>query len=229
VTVTPATDREVAFAAADGWTIGGLLRLPADDSSRPAPAAVLVPGSRHERDAYTTLVDALAERGVGSLRIDVRGRGSSRGARSYARMAPRQRQRVSLDAAAALDHLVSHPAVDATRIGFVGEQDTAADALAGLASDDRLRAVVVLSARRGVRLEEGVAQRAVLGLVSSEDRAGLRGTVDAYLAGAPATSRLAVFRGLGFGTTMFSTRQFEHAEAEPLEVMIASWLAERLR
>ena len=70
-------------------------------------------------------------------------------------------------------------------------------------------------------------QRAVFGLVSKEDRDGLRATVDGYLAGT-AGSRLKVFSGLGFGTTMFSTRQFEHGDAEPLEAMIATWLADRL-
>ena len=41
-------------------------------------------------------------------------------------------------------------------------------------------------------------------------------------------SRLEVFDGLGLGTTMLSTRQFEFPDAEPLEVMIADWLVARL-
>ena len=53
-------------------------------------------------------------------------------------------------------------------------------------------------------------------------------TVDAYLAGDAQHSRLEVFDGLGLGTTMLSTRQFEHPDAEPLEAMIADWLAARL-
>jgi hypothetical protein len=68
----------------------------------------------------------------------------------------------------------------------------------------------------------------VFALVSSEDRDGLRTATDAYLAASENGSRLEVFKGLGFGTTMFSTRQFEHPDAEPLESMIADWLAGRL-
>jgi hypothetical protein len=188
---------------------------------------VLVPGSRHERDAYTTLAAALAAAGVASLRIDVRGRGSSLGELAYARMGPGQRERVALDAAAALDTLAATPGIDTDRLAVVVEQDTAPDALTGVGTDHRLRAVVLLSARDARRVAGAVQQRAVFGLVSKEDRDGLRATVDAYLAGAP-ESRLEVFEGLGFGTTMFSTRQFEHGDAEPLEAMIATWLADRL-
>jgi hypothetical protein len=230
------TDQEVEFLAADGWPLRGLLRSPTGevatggpDDRPPVPAAVLVPGSRHERDAYTTLAAALDAVGVASLRIDIRGRGSSLGARQYSRMAPGQRQRVALDAAAALDHLAGTAGIDPQRLGFVGEQDTAADALAGVEGDLRLGAVVLLSARHGRRLADAVQHRPVFGLVSKEDRDGLRATVDAYLSAAPGVSRLEVLSGLGFGTTMFSTRQFEHADAEPLESMIAGWLSARLR
>jgi dienelactone hydrolase len=222
-------DVEVRFDAADGWSIGGLLRRPAGSGDARVAAAVLVPGSRHERDAYTTLADALAAAQVASLRIDIRGRGSSRGERTYARMAPGQRRRVALDVVAALDLLASMPGIDSDRLGFVGEQDTAADALDVVASDARLRAVVLLSARYGRRLVDAVQHRAVFGLVSKEDRDGLRATVGAYLVAAPGPSRIEVLGGLGFGTTMFSTRQFEHGDAEPLETMIAGWLGPRLR
>jgi hypothetical protein len=223
-------DVEVRFDAADGWSIGGALRRPAGSGGDgPVAAALLVPGSRHERDAFTTLADALFAAGVASLRIDIRGRGSSLGDRTYARMAPGQRRQVALDTAAALDVLASTPGIDPDRLGFVGEQDTAADALGGVAADARLRAVVLVSARFGRQLVDAVQHRAVFGLVSKEDREGLRATVDAYLAATPGLSRIEVLGGLGFGTTMFSTRQFEHSDAEPLEAMIAAWLAARLR
>jgi predicted alpha/beta hydrolase len=229
-------DQEVQAEAADGWPIGGLLRHAGTDADIDADGttsgAVLVPGSRHERDAYTTVADALAARGVSSLRIDVRGRGSSLGPQGYADMAPLQRRRVSEDVRAALDRLAAVETVDAGRLALVVEQDTAADALTAVGDDPRVRAVVVVSARHGARVVTALAAATrpvpVFGLVSTEDREGLRATVDAYLAGAPDTSRLEVFRGLGFGTTMFSTRQFEHPDAEPLEAMIAGWLAERL-
>jgi hypothetical protein len=202
-------DVELRWAAGDGWPLAGLLRRP----SANAPVAVLVPASCHERDAFATLADALAERGVASLRIDVRGRGGSRGELPYARMAPGQRRAVALDVAAAVE--------EADAVAVVAEQDTAAHAVAGIAEDARLRAIVLLSPRGPLR-PLGVP---VLALVSSEDRDGLRAATDAYLAASEDGSRLEVFKGLGFGTTMFSTRQFEHPDAEPLESMIADWLA----
>jgi dienelactone hydrolase len=219
----------VQIAAADGWPVGGLLQRPASAASD-VPGAVLVPASRHERDAYTVIAAALADRGIASLRIDVRGRGTSRGTTPYARMAPRQRERVTLDVAAAFEHVASAGGIDAHRLAIGAEQDTAVGALSAVCGDARLRAVVVLSPRHGERCAAAVDRRRVpvFGLVSKEDREGLRATVDTYLAGAPDASRLEVFDGLGFGTTMLSTRQFEHPDDEPLEAMIADWLASRL-
>lgn len=224
---------ELLTEAADGWSIGGLLSPAADDAGTGAggvPGVVLVPGSRHERDAYTTIADHLAQAGLASLRIDVRGRGSSLGRRRYAQMAPGERRRVALDVAAALDAVATTDGVDATKLAVIAEQDTAADALAAAAADQRVAAVVVISARRAARVAAGIAARPVpvLGLVSNEDTEGLRGTVDAYLAGTDG-GQLHVFDGLGFGTTMLSTRQFEHPDLEPIESIIASWLAAQLR
>jgi len=222
-------DVEVAIAAADGWPIGGLLSMP-DPATSEVPGALLVPASRHERDAYTAVAAALAQRGVASLRIDIRGRGASRGEMSYARMTPRQRQRVALDVVAAFEHLATVPGVDPRRLALGAEQDTAADALDAVSSNERLRAIVLLSARDERRCLEAVGRQHVplFGLVSQEDPEGLRATVDAYLAGDAQHSRLEVFDGLGLGTTMLSTRQFEHPDAQPLEAMIADWLAARL-
>lgn len=221
------SDTDVRIRSADGWEIGALVRGPADTGAAPVPGAVLVPGSRHERDAYATVADELERAGVASLRMDVRGRGTSLGATRYAHMAPRQRRRLALDVAAALVHLAGRPGVDGGRLALVAEQDTAADAVDGASGDERLRAVVVLSARHGDRLADALSRRhlPVFGLVSSEDRDGLRATVAAYLAGDETSSRLEVFAGLGFGTTMLSTRQFEHPDAEPLDAMLAAWTA----
>ena len=219
-------EAEVEFAADDGWVLGGVLRAPSDG---PVPGVLGVPASLHERDAYTATAAVLEERGLASLRLDVRGRGSSLGDLPFARMAPLQRRRITLDVAAALEQLAAVPGVDPDRIALLGEQDTAADAVEAVAGDARVRAVVLMSARHGDRIARALATRSVsiFGLVSTEDRRGLRGTVDAYLAG-DADSRIDVFDGLGIGVTMMSVLQFEQPDAKPLEAVIADWLAGRL-
>lgn len=223
-----AADRETTFVAADGWSLGALLR-PAGGGAA-APGVVMVPGSRHERDAWTTVADALHERGLASLRLDVRGRGTSKGSVTYDRMGPVERRRVVDDVSAALDHVARHDGVDADRLAVVTEQDTSPDAVEAAAADERVRAVVVVSGRSPRRLTAALEriELPVLGMVSTEDRLGLRATVDAYLAGADEGSRLEVFRGLGVGITMASVRQFEEPDAEPIESIIASWLVDRL-
>ncbi len=219
---------ETTFTAPDGWPLAGLFEFP--DGDRPAPTVVAVAGSRHERDAWHTTAAALAERGVASLRFDIRGRGTSLGSVAYARMGPRERRRVSDDVRAALDHAAAHEAVDGDRLALLTEQDTAADAVEAAVSDPRATAIALLSARHPARLAAALdgAERPVLGMVSTEDREGLRATVDAYLAGDPDTSRLEVYRGLGIGITMSSVLQFEQPDAEPIEARIANWFAARL-
>lgn len=223
-------DIEVDLITSDGWRLGALLTVPPAPTS-PVPAVVLVHGSRHERDAYGASIPSdLAANGVAALRFDIRGRGTSRDPVAFHRMAPGQRRRVALDVAAALEHLGSRPDIDGARIAVAGEQDTAAATVEAAAADERVVALVLLSARMSKSAVAAIAGRPVpvLGLVSREDRAGLRGTVDAYLASAERGSRIEVFSGLGFGTTMFSSRKFEHPGQEPLETMIVDWIAQRL-
>lgn len=226
--MTDFVEAEVRLASGDGWPVGGVQRFPADNS---APGVVMVPGSRHERDAYTGTAGVLEGRGLASVRIDVRGRGTSLDELPFARMGPLQRRRVTLDVAAALAHAGTATGIRGDRLALVAEQDTAADAVDAAVAHDGVQAIVLLSPRDGPRLAAALARRPVpvLGLVSSEDRPGLGATADAYLAGHEDGSRLEVFRGLGFGVTMMSVRQFEHPDAEPLDDMIADWLAERLR
>jgi uncharacterized protein len=216
----------LTFESSDGWPINGILRRPIQAHGEPTPAVLAVPGSRHERDAWTHVAMALNDRGCTTLQIDIRGRGASANGVRYSDMGPAQRRRVSLDVAAAIDAVSQANGVDGARLGLLVEQDTAADALEAVAGDDRVRAVAVLSARHGARVARAVAERAapVYALVSVEDREGLRATVDAYLAAPGAHSRLDVFHGLGVGITMASVLQFERPDEIPMEARLADWM-----
>lgn len=223
---------EVEFAAGDGWPIRALLRVPeAADRAGGVAGVVAVPGSRHERDAWTQVGIALATVGASVLQIDIRGRGSSTNGTPWATMGPAQRRRVALDVAAAVDHLAGVEGVDASRLGLLVEQDTAAIALEAVSGDARVAALAVLSARDPVRTRAAVEQRRapVYGLVSVEDRDGLRATVDAYLAAPSEASRLDVFHGLGVGITMASVLQFERPAEQQLDARLSTWFADVLK
>jgi hypothetical protein len=220
----------LTFESSDGWPINGILRRPIQAHGEPTPAVLAVPGSRHERDAWSHVAMALAERGCTTLQIDIRGRGASANGVRYSDMGPAQRRRVSLDVAAAIDVLAHANGVDAARLGLLVEHDTAADALEAVASDARVRAVAVLSARHSARVAKVVAEGGapVYAMASVEDREGLRTTVDAYLAAPEAQSRIDVFHGLGVGITMASVLQFERPDERPIEARLADWMAEVL-
>lgn len=226
--MSPSPTRELAFSAADGWPLGALLHQPASDA--PVPAVVSVAGSRHERDAWKRTSEFLAQHGIATLMLDVRGRGASRGDCTYARMGPGQRRRARLDVEKALAVVADQDGVDATRLGVLAEQDTAADAVEAAVAAGGVRALCVVSPRNADRIASALATRpvSVFGLASTEDREGVRAAVGAYLASAPEGSDLAVFHGLGIGITMASVLQFEQPEAQPLEDRIARWLADRL-
>jgi hypothetical protein len=191
---------------------------------------VTVAGSRHERDAWKRTSEFLARHGIATLMLDIRGRGASRGDRTFARMGPGQRRRVLLDVEKALEIIASEDGVDEARLGVLAEQDTAADAVEAAAGCAGVIAVCLVSPRHADRIAAALTERpvSVFGLASTEDRQGVRAAVGAYLASATEGSDLAVFHGLGIGITMASVLQFEQPDAEPLEDRIARWLAARL-
>ena len=214
------------FEAGDGWPIGGLVRAPADGGAA-SPGVLAVPGSRHERDAWTHTAMALVERGCTVMQIDVRGRGASANGVRYSEMGPAERRRVALDVAAAVEELTQVAGVDPSRLGLLVEQDTAADAIEAVNSDSRVHGSAILSARHPARTAAAVAGLGapVYGMASIEDREGLRATVDAYLAAPETNSRIDVFRGLGVGITMASVLQFERPDERPIEARLADWMA----
>ena len=222
-------EQEITFKTSDGWQIAGALWVP--NAKSKAAGVALIHGSRHEKDAYgQALPRLLNERGIATLRIDIRGRGSSRSPLAFNSMAPAQRRAVSLDILAAINFLASQPGVDSRRIAVVAEQDSAGPAAVVCAKDRRVAAFVLLSGRLSQKAKDEVAAARfpIFCLVSKEDRRGFKDMTDAYLSSNNRFSRLKVFEGIGFGTTMFSAWQYEFPKEEPIETLIGVWLAGRL-
>ena len=105
----------------DGWQLVGDLRVPA--SSTPVPGVLMLNKADGDRTSYVDLARELAERGIASLRLDLRGHGEST---NLGRFVPYERQRNPLiwdseaDVAAAHRYLMSHPKIEAGRIAVVG-------------------------------------------------------------------------------------------------------------
>jgi dienelactone hydrolase len=230
--VPNAADEPVSFVSRDGWRLEGLLRLPASSGLEPdqvGRGVVLVPGSHHERDTFVyglALPDVLADHGIASLRFDIRGRGASRSPRSWRELTTLERRAVADDVASACALLRQRAGIGAGHLAVLGEQDTSRAVVAAVESDPHVGALVLLSPRLGRSSAQRLRTRAVptCALVSKEDRRSLSDAVDAFLAGPADRSELHVFAGLGFGTTMFMARAFQHPDELPLEMMIATWL-----
>jgi hypothetical protein len=220
--VTGFAETERRFMCSDGWELGGIVRMP-EPAEGPVATILMVPDSFHERDVYESLASRLDSVTLASVRLDIRGRGASRGATPYARMGPQQRRRVADDVRSSLEQLSTVDGLASDRLGVVAERNTAPDVVAGAAG--QVGGVVVLGAWPARRMIEALREHPVpvLGLVSAEDRLGLRGTADAFLAGSAAGSRIEVLHRRGFGTTMFST-----GRGSSLERVIAAWFAEVL-
>jgi len=228
-----AIETEVTFKTSDGWKIFGLLHVPSNHGK--VPAVVFVHGSRHENDAYGNLSapgmpQSLNQRGVATLRIDIRGRGGSRGPRNFFSMPPEERMRVALDIDAAIQLIAGQAGVDGRRIGIVAEQDSTSAAILAGARNRRVRGFVFISGRLNQPAKEaiGATSAPIMCLVSKEDRHGFQDMTDAFIASRSNRSRIKVFENLALGTTMFSTWRNEYPHQEPIDENAAHWLADIL-
>ena len=114
---TPAGESDVWIPAGD-HRVPGTLALPAVQPGQQVPAVLLLHGDLGDRDAdgmFVRLADALAARGIASLRIDFAGAGASEEpdlSLDYPGMV--------LDATAALTYLQQDQALDADRVAILG-------------------------------------------------------------------------------------------------------------
>ncbi len=230
-------ETEVSFQTSDGWTIHGILSLPNTTENGKNAAVVLIPSPSHDRDVYghngyPSVRAAIEENNVATLRIDIRGRGSSSEPLEYHKFTGDQRERVSLDIIAAIEFLGGQRNIDSNRIGILAEGPSAEAAVTSAVLDPRVCALVLLSGRVRPATRNSIVSRKdlpVLCVVSSEDRTGLADMVDVYQHSKHSASDLMIIRDVGIGNPMFFMWAAKYPNEQPLQSKVATWLAGQLQ
>ena len=105
----------------DGWEIVGDLTLPAETER--VPVVLTLNGAAGNRSAYEALAQALADRGVATLRIDLRAHGESTNLGTFTPDVPGATAILDgseRDIQAAVRFLETQSSIDPARIGIVG-------------------------------------------------------------------------------------------------------------
>lgn len=225
--------KQVSFEAEDGWRIYGTLTLPEglNDGQR-LPAALLVHGGEHDQSVFNTYPGwAKIQERLVTLRIDLRGKGKSRGALASHSFTSEQKGHIYLDVKGALTFLQSQPHVDTSRIGIVAEEDSADAAVLGAIGNPNVKTVVFLSGELGERAKDYIAandQIAVLAVVSKEDRASFPDMAAVYSLSRNPASDIFVFDDLGRGAAMGSVWRDKFPNDKPIDFILGEWLVARL-
>lgn len=220
------TEKEVTFQTEDGWTIYGTLHLPSG-LGREAPAALLLHGAGHDRDAFASFVypgmaQILASEGIAALRIDLRGRGQSLGELEYHSFNGEQRSRISLDVKAALEFLARQEEVDGNVLAIFAEEGSAEWATVGSEGDHRVKALAFLSGRLGEATRKMLAERTetpTLCVVSKEDKLSLADMASVYAQSQNPESNFRLYEDTGVGITMFSTWRYKYPDKKGVEFL----------
>jgi len=151
----PYRAEDVRVSTSAGHVLVGTLTLP-DDRAGPAPAVVLITGSKaQDRDMvgstdplvaryrpFRQIADVLGRRGIAVLRLDDRGTACSSGGR----LADADTADRAGDTRAALDFLRKRADIDPDRLGLLGISEGANIAVMLAAADRRLGGIVALAA-----------------------------------------------------------------------------------
>lgn len=225
--------KEVSFQTEDGWRISGTFTLPEklSDGQR-LPGVLLVHGGEHDQSVFDTYPGWVKiQESVATLRIDLRGRGKSRGRLESHNFTSEQRDHVYLDVKGALALLESQPNVDPERIGIVAEEASADPAVLGAAGDSNVKAMVFLSGRLGERAITYIAaneQISVLGVVSKEDKASFANLTAVYSRSRNPAKELMIFDNLGVGAAMGSVWRDKFPNEKPIDFTLGEWMVARL-
>ena len=201
--------KEVQFETEDGWTIHGTYTIPKSyRQGEKLAAALLVHASMHSQTVWVAYPGwAKIQESVATLRIDIRGRGKSRGAIPWVDASREQKANVLFDVQAALNFLCSQAEVDPRRVGVVAEEYSASPAVIGALEDPRVRVMVLLSGILNEKALDFIAANStkpILYVVSKEDRMSFDDMTTAYNLTESDGSEIWVQDGLGVGATMGS-------------------------
>lgn len=226
-------EKHVSFETEDGWRIHGTLTLPEGlNEGKRLPAALLVHGGEHDQSVFSTYPGwAKIQELLVTLRIDLRGKGKSRGALAFHSFTSEQRERIYLDIKSALTFLQSQPNVDSNRLGIVAEEDSSDAAVLGAVGNPRVKTMVFLSGRLGERAKDYIGandQIAVLAVVSKEDRSSFADMAAVYSRSKNPTSNIFVFEDLGVGAAMGSVWRDKFPNDKPIDFILGEWLVARL-
>lgn len=207
-----------------GWELVGDLHLPDGDGE--VPAVLMLNQAAGDRTPYRELARHLSDRGIASLRLDLRGHGEST---NLGRFVPGERPRDPMiwdaeqDVIAVIDYLSAHARVDGARIAVVGASYSGEE----MADAGRLFGY----AQAYVALSPGSFSTAsILGIdssgvpwlfgVSHDDR--FLQEITAAVQSQSRTVELAVVPGTSHGTDLL-------LDNPDLAERIAVWLAHRLQ
>jgi dienelactone hydrolase len=220
-----APGRTVRFKTSDGWNIAGTLYEPKVPANRLAPAVVMLPEpgwvDRTIYDSY--LSSGLQAKGFFALNIDLRGSGSSLGAKVLEEFSAEEMKAIQLDLKATIEFLATVPGVDASRIAIVGAGASSEYAILEAAENSRVQGVVLLSgtlsgaAKNYLKQDHSVP---VLGLAGKEDKASVSGMAEAYGLSSNRSSDLLI--AVGHGAVMFS-------HTKGLEENVIEWLERNVK
>ena len=209
--------------SADGWDIG--IDVTRDAANPTVGAALLVPATKHERDAWGPgMLDDLVARHFVVMRSDVRGRGDSQVPRAMPSLPPGHLRRVADDVAAALDRVAGLPERAGTPIVLFGEQDTA-DAVTRVAlADARVAGLVLVSPRLTDATVAAATRRLpICMLASKDDRGSLVASAELFRRVDHPAGRFRLVGAVGSGTTMFAAWQYLRREEPTLERWLGAW------
>ncbi|HHJ19110.1 MAG TPA: alpha/beta fold hydrolase [Gammaproteobacteria bacterium] len=208
----------VTIAASDGLTLVGTLQPGKGEGAH--PAVLLLPVFGRHRDTWQAFAGRLADAGLTSLALDLRGQGDTGGAQDW--------QQASDDVLKAWAFLMNQEGVDKTRTAIVGASIGANLALKAAAAEPRVNTVVLLSAGLdyfNVTTDDAIVRygrRPALIVASEEDTFAANSSRElARLAGSP-VSRLLLLNGAGHGTAML-------ARNTNLSGQIIDWLVQNTR